>query len=492
MPKRCAVLWFRNDLRLHDNESLVEAVNDAGLILPIYIFDERLFGGRTRQFGFPKTGNHRARFIIEAVQDLRAQLRQRGADLLVRVGKPEEIIPELVQESLASWVYCNRERTQEEVLVQDRLEQKLWSIGREMRYSRGKMLYYTADLPFPVPQTPDVFTHFRKEVERYVPIREPLPIPDAIPTAKEGLDFGEIPTLEELGLAQPERDERAVSRFVGGETQALQELHYYFWESQRVATYKETRNGLIGRDYSTKFSAWLAQGCLSPKKIYAELKKFEREVVANDNTYWVFFELLWRDFFRFQAKKHGNNIFLKGGITEEADAQWREDRDLFERWATGQTGIPFIDANMREINATGFMSNRGRQNVASFLVKDLNLNWQMGAEYFESLLIDYDVASNWGNWNYVAGIGADPRENRYFNILTQAQRYDENAEYVKLWCPELANVPADRIHRPDTWTDQEQRDFGVQLGVTYPNPIIPTKKWVKKPKRDRKKSRSTY
>jgi deoxyribodipyrimidine photo-lyase len=470
----------------------VDAVNDADHILPVYVFDERVFKGKTRRFGFPKTGNHRARFILESVRDLRERLRERGADLLIRVGKPEEIIPDLVQQSLASWVYCNRERTEEEVQVQDRLEKKLWSIGREIRYARGKMLYYTADLPFPVPQTPDVFTQFRKEIERYVSIREPLPIPERIEIARDELDYGELPTLAELGKEAPSSDHRAVSDFVGGESQALRELDYYLWQTHHVATYKETRNGLLGRDYSTKFSAWLAQGCLSPKTIYAELKKFEQEVVENDSTYWVFFELLWRDFFRFQAKKHGNKIFLKGGIKEEADPGWREDRERFERWANGQTGIPFIDANMREINATGFMSNRGRQNVASFLVRDLHINWQMGAEYFESVLIDYDVTSNWGNWNYVAGVGADPRENRYFNILSQAQRYDENAAYVKAWCPELADVPAERIHRPDTWTDQDQRDFGVQLGVDYPNPIIPTKKWVKRPKRGRKRSRSMH
>ena len=159
--------------------------------------------------------------------------------------------------------------------------------------------------------------------------------------------------------------------------------------------------------------------------------------------------------------------------------QLKENQRLFDLWAAGQTGTPFIDANMRELNATGFMSNRGRQNVASYLVKDLGVSWLMGAEYFESQLIDYDVCSNYGNWNYVAGVGNDPREDRYFNIITQAKRYDENGDYVRTWLPELANLPTHKIHTPDTLTPAEQTEYGVRLGVDYPTALVATKKWMK-------------
>jgi deoxyribodipyrimidine photo-lyase len=146
--------------------------------------------------------------------------------------------------------------------------------------------------------------------------------------------------------------------------------------------------------------------------------------------------LLWRDFFRLMAKKHGNKIYWKGGLRGQPNPKLRNDRQLLKAWVDGRTGIPLIDANMREVKLTGFMSNRGRQNVASYLVHDLKVNWQMGAEYFESILIDYDVASNWCNWNYVAGVGNDPREDRYFNPVTQAKRYDPNGEYVRHWLTE--------------------------------------------------------
>ncbi len=477
MDRKRVIVWFRQDLRLHDNEALAEALSAADEVIPMYIFDERVFGSLT-QFGLPKTGKYRAKFVIESVEDLRENLRSLGSDLIVRVGKPEEEIFKVARLAKTSWVFCNRERTQEEVDVQDALERRLWSIGQEMRYSRGKMLYYTADLPFPVTHTPDVFTQFRKEVERYVPIRKPLPAPQEFPPISFQIEAGRMPVLEDFGLSDFEVDSRAVLPFKGGEREGLKRLHYYIWESRCIKQYKETRNGLIGGDYSSKFSPWLAQGCLSPKKIYDEIKKFEQEHGKNKSTYWLIFELLWRDFFRFMAKKHGNKIFLKGGPKESIDYRWQNDRQLFKLWMEGRTGVPFIDANMQEIKHTGFMSNRGRQNVASFLVNDLSVNWQMGADYFESILIDYDPCSNCGNRNYIVFLFCDPREDRYFNIISQARRYDPKGEYVKLWLPELLDVPVEKIHRPDLLSNKEQKQLRVVLGADYPKPMISTKRWA--------------
>ena len=472
--KRRAIVWFRQDLRLHDNEAIVNALRMAEEVIPVYVFDERVFKGQTR-FGFPKTGKFRTRFILESVEDLRRSLRKVGSDLLVRVGKPEWIVADLARDLKASWVLCNRERTREEVLVQDALEQKLWAIGIELLYVRGKMLYHTQDLPVPVHHTPDIFTQFRKDNEHLTPVRQPLPAPVSMPAVPAEADAGPLPGLEEFGHEPFEPDARSVLPFKGGETEGLKRLHYYFWEKDLVATYKETRNGLTGGDYSSKFSPWLAQGCLSPKMVYHELKRYEHERGANESTYWLFFELLWRDFFRLMGKKHGDHIFLKGGIQNKTQKCWKNNWEMFQLWADGNTGVPFIDANMRELRATGWMSNRGRQNVASFLVKDLKVNWQMGAEYFESQLIDYDPCSNWGNWNYVAGVGSDPREDRYFNILTQARNYDPKGDFVRLWCPELREVPLEKIHRPDLLSTGDRQNFGVN---GYPRPVVRIEKWA--------------
>ncbi len=473
--KRRAIVWFRQDLRLHDNEAITTALRMADEVIPVYVFDERVFMGKTR-FGFPKTGKFRAKFILESVADLRQNLRRMGSDLLVRVGKPEYIVSELAQQLKVSWVLCNRERTHEEELVQDALERKLWSFGVELLYTRGKMLYHTQDLPVPVHHTPDIFTQFRKENEHITPIRAPFPTPTALPPLPAGLETGALPTLTDFGHEPFEPDPRAVLPFKGGETEGLARLRHYLWETDAVARYKETRNGLIGPNYSSKFSPWLAAGCLSPKFIYHELKRYEHERVSNESTYWLFFELLWRDFFRLMGKKYRNRIFLKGGPQNKPMPHLKNDWEKFQLWAEGRTGVPFIDANMRELNATGWMSNRGRQNVASFLVRDLKVNWQMGAEYFESLLLDYDPCSNWGNWNYVAGVGSDPREDRYFNILTQARHYDPDGDYVRLWCPELRQVPREKVHRPDLLNASER----LQLGVNgYPKAVVRIEKWAR-------------
>ncbi|MCB0564230.1 MAG: DASH family cryptochrome [Phaeodactylibacter sp.] len=477
MYTKRAVLWFRLDLRLHDNEALQEALNSADEVIPVFVFDERTFMGRTHSFGFPKTGKYRAKFILESVRELRQSLRERGSDLIIRVGKPEEEVFEIAQKARANWVFCNRERTHEEVKVQDALEKNLWSVGQEMRYSRGKLLYYTSDLPFPIQHTPDNFTQFRKEIERYVPVRGPLPTPDALPSITVALELGALPALSELGHEEFEPGPKGSFAFQGGELEGLRRLNYYLWEEGLIDDFKESRDGLIGGDYSTKLSPWLAQGCLSPKMVYYELRKYEEQYGKNKSAYELFYHLMLRDFFRFMAKKYCNQIFFKTGPQNNVGLRWSNDRSLLEQWAEGRTGVPFIDANMREISQTGYMSSRGRQNVASFLVNDLGVNWQMGAEYFESLLIDYDVASNWGNWNYMAGVGSDSRDPRYLNIISQAKTYDPKGEYVKLWLPELQGLPPEKIHQPDQLSFSEQEELHLRIGDDYPRAVVSTNKW---------------
>jgi deoxyribodipyrimidine photo-lyase len=477
MKRKRVIVWFRQDLRLHDNEALTDALKSGEEVIPVYVFDERVFKEKSR-FGFRKTEKFRARFIIESVIDLRKSLRSLGSDLIVRTGKPEEEILKIARKSKSSWTFCNRERTQEEVDVQDALEENLWTIGQEIIYSRGKMLYYTQDLPFPVTHCPDSFTNFRKEVERIVQIRKPLPKPSEKfnPLTFE-IKIGEIPTLEDLGYENFSVESNENFNFKGGETEGLRRLQNYLWEKQSINTYDDSRNELTGEDCSSKFSAWLSQGCLSPKMIYHELKKFETENGSSKSTYRMYFSLLRRDFFRLIGKKYNNCIFQKGGTVKQANPDWKNDYHLLNLWIEGRTGVPFVDANMREIKNTGYMSMRGRKCVARFLIKDLFVNWQMGAEYFESLLIDYDPCSNWGNWNYVAGIGSDPRDQRHFNIITQARRYDPLGLYVKKWLPELTDVPENKIHLPDTMSSEEQIACQVRIGENYPKAMISSSKW---------------
>jgi deoxyribodipyrimidine photo-lyase len=328
-----------------------------------------------------------------------------------------------------------------------------------LKHFIGHTLYHKEDLPFPINNIPDVFTSFRKKVERDGSVRtcHETPVNMSFP---ENLESSAIPALKELGFDENQAaDCRSVMQFHGGETDALKRMQDYFWGTNAVQSYKQTRNGLLGSDYSSKFSAWIAMGCLSPREVYWEIKKYEQVHGSSDSTYSLYLELLWRDYFRFMLKKYGNKFFQKTGLKGLAPEECEDQLQLFELWKNAETGIPFVDANMQELNSTGFMSNRGRQNVASFLVKDLKVNWMWGAAYFEEKLIDYCPANNWGNWAYIAGVGNDPKEYRYFNVLKQAIDYDPNGDYVRLWIPELGKVPGSCAHQPWNLSPEEQSDY---------------------------------
>ncbi len=473
MDKRKGIIWFRQDLRLHDNEALTEAIKYCESVIPVYVFDERVFSGMTKS-GFPKTNKYRLKFILESIKDLRNSLQNLGSNLIIRIGKPEVEILKIARKCKTSWVFCNRERTHEEEAVQDALEKNLWSVGQEIRFSRGKMLYYTADLPFPITHTPDIFSHFRKEVERFVKIRAPLPSPhESISQIPENLDIGKLPDLETFGYLDFEYDKRVAYHFKGGESEALKRLDIYFKSPEnQPLEYKNSKNSLFHTVGSTKLSPWLAQGCLSPKLIYQKLLEFEANFGKDKSTTDLFHELMYRDFLRFMGKKHGNNIFRRGGIIEKPNNAWKNDMTIFQIWKDGRTGIPFVDAIMKELNLTGYISNIGRRNAASFLVNNLNINWQIGAEYFESLLIDYDPCSNWVNWNLIAGIGDDHKEDRKINVLSQAKKFDPHGEYVKTWLPELKDLPNDKIHKLNELSDEDQNTLNFKPGYDYPKAMV--------------------
>jgi deoxyribodipyrimidine photo-lyase len=424
-----AIVWFKTDLRLHDNETLVKAIAQNDQIIPVYCFDDSHFEQTT--YGFKKTGNYRAQFLLEAVADLENNLRALGSGLIVLKGKPEVEIPKIVKEYKAHKVFAKREVAYEEKQTDTLVQTELFKVKCEYETFSTSTLYHAQDLPFSIKDIPDVFSNFRKKVEKDAAIRTVFEKPKSISSPE--LSAAQLPTLEELGLSFSEIDKRAAISFLGGESAALKRMNHYFTETKAVSQYKETRNGLIGADYSSKFSPWLALGCLSPREIYFELKKYETQFGANDSTYWLVIELLWRDYFRFMMKKYSNKFFQQSGIQDKGISINKHNIQQLQSWIDGTTGVDFVDANMLELQLTGFMSNRGRQNVASYLCNDLKLDWRYGAAYFEQQLIDYDVCSNWGNWAYLAGVGNDPRGNRYFNIDKQAQDYDKDKSYRKLW-----------------------------------------------------------
>ena len=421
------LVWFRNDLRVGDNEVLSQASNSGNRVIGIYCLEPRNF--EMTKFGFRKTEKYRAKFLLETLRDLKTRLERLNIDLFIYQKNAEDIIPSICKEFNVTEIYLQKEWTQEEVKTEARVKAKI-SGSVSWRSFYNQFLYHPEDINFQISNTPQVFTVFRKKLEKYIPIREEHETMK-LPTVNRVENKTDVPSLQDLGFENFESPRQSAFPFLGGENEALKRLDHYFFKTKKLGFYKKTRNGLVGLDYSSKFSPWLANGSISARTIYWKVKEFEADFYKNQSTYWLIFELIWRDYFKYISLKHGNQIFKLEGILKK-DYEWSINQQQIDRWIDGETYSDFVNANMIELKETGWMSNRGRQNVASYFAKELELDWRIGAAYFESLLLDYDVHSNYGNWMYVAGVGNDPRD-RKFNVDLQAERYDSDGKFRKLW-----------------------------------------------------------
>lgn len=389
------------------------------------------------------------------------------------------------------------------------------------------------DVPTPIDEIPDVFTTYRKSIEplRSRPratLRRPEkgqlpPMVDAshipaqhgpftMPTKYEELEDSLLSPVREFLPDMPSRPDGAESAhpFQGGETAANERLRHLIKEGF-MHSYKETRNGLVGSAYSTKLSGFLAQGCITARQVHHELVKYEDGTDPdyehakgfnegeNEGTSAVRFELLWRDYMRLCTKKFRHRLFRVEGFRsyeseDGADAsakkqKWRSaDKDdalpdqkptpeevaeIIRRFNAGTTGMGLIDASQRELIHTGYTSNRARQNVASFLAKHLGIDWRYGAEWYEMLLVDYDVSSNWANWQYVAGVGNDPRgEARIFNPVKQAFEYDKEGAYVRTWVPEVRPLERqENVFQVSTTPEDELEAAGLKGNIMVTDPV---------------------
>ena len=278
------IIWYRHDLRTTDHEPLSEGSKD-GEALGIYCFDPRHFADIS--YGFPKTDAIRAQFLIESVTELRDRLRKLGSELIVRLGKPEEVLPDVVSCSGADQLFYHGDVAPEETDVQKAVEDNI-SVPTQKFW--GNAMYHRDDLPFDLLTIPDVYTQFRKKVEKKSTVRSPVSSPETLNWADDSeVEPGEIPNLSDLGLTEQKIDDRSVIQFKGGESEAWNRLNHYFYDADELRNYKYTRNGLLGADYSSKFSAWLAHGCISARSIHSEVKKYEDEIHENVSTYWMKF-----------------------------------------------------------------------------------------------------------------------------------------------------------------------------------------------------------
>jgi len=543
------VYLLRRDLRVSDNPIFhhLATTKDHGFthVLPIYVFPHHQIeiGGLLKDgeqspypqalsqvAGFWRCGSHRAKFIAQSVWDVKKTLESLGSTLVIRAGKTADVLDNVIkslgeQGQQVSDVWMTAEKSSEEIKEEEEVNAvckkngadfKLWADEKYFVDDRDTGLEKPSDLP-------DVFTSYRKNQE---PLRERprpvlrLPEKGALPGVPESIPPQSHPFVEATGLddleqrllsplssmlseppAYPEGAESA-HPLKGGETNAHDRLRYLI-TSGGMTSYKETRNGLVGLDFSTKLSAYLSLGCISARQVHKELKDLEDGTNAdyasangygegeNEGTKGVRFELLWRDYMRLCTRKFGSRLFRLSGFRQDQsyNKKWKSPRKnaarqdqspapeevnrVLQRFLEGTTGQGLIDASQRELFHTGYTSNRARQNVASFLAKHMSIDWRYGAEWYEMHLVDYDVSSNWSNWQYVAGIGNDPRgDARIFNPVKQAFDYDKEGEYVKTWVPEVRDLESlENIFQPCTAKQADLERIGLAEHKMVTDPI---------------------
>jgi deoxyribodipyrimidine photo-lyase len=433
------IYWLRHDLRLHDNPVLAALPAATAALLPVYCIDPDYFGP-VAYLGLPKVGPHRLAFLLASLADLQASYARLGSGVHFVVGRPAEVLPALARQLGAQAVWASAEHTTEEATAATALAAALGP-AVPLRLFETRTLLDPAALPIALRDLPFSFSKFRFGVADKMTVRPPRPVPAQLPPLPVGFAPAPLPNDELIAarLGQPSLlrvrpDLRtALPTQGGGETAALARLHDYAVARHLIGRYYDTRNQLLGEAFSTKFSAWLANGSLSPRQVWAAIDAYDQaHGPRSKGAMQLRLELLWRDYFLLLAQKAGPDFFRWRGLRGQQPKPIQPDRTVFDAWALGRTGNAFVDANMRELEATGFMSNRGRQNVASYLIHDLHQDWRWGAAWFEHQLIDHDPALNWGNWKYLAGTGTDVRDTA-FDVAQQARRYDPQGKYVRTW-----------------------------------------------------------
>jgi cryptochrome len=431
MSSAAVLFRSRSDLRLHDQPALQAALGmGCRRLLPVFCMPEV---AEATPGGLERVGPHRRAFLADTLRDLGGRLAGLGNPLRVCRAPAAQALPALTRAAGADTVVCEEiAAPQQEVQVA-----ALRSAGLGVQAVWQGRLLHPADLPWPTAGLSQVFITFGQTVERAsIAPAYPLPAPDVPPVALQaaGAAAGLGGWLNEAA-GRGGQDPRSSFRYGnaacrGGETAALSHWAQYL-ERRLPHSYKATRNGLAWVDRSSKLSPWLAAGAISPQRAMADLKAFEREHRANNGRYWLWFELQGRDYFRLMHLQHGEQLHRARGLSTAPLAQ--HDAQGFERWRHGCTGERQVDASMRELAATGYLSNRLRQVAASYLIHDLEGDWRAGAAWFESQLVDHDVYRNQGNWLYIAGRGTDPRGGRRFDPAQQARVHDPDGRYRRLW-----------------------------------------------------------
>ncbi len=446
-----AIMWFRRDLRLRDLPALAAAAR-AERTVPVFVIDERLITkGR-----FPCPA--RCEFMLGSLRELDASLRERGGRLAIRSGRPEREIPKLAGELSASEVHFTRDATPWSRRRDARVIEALSGMGVQSLPREGacvvddpSKILTGQGKPYTV-FTPFARTWMREERRRVLAAPRSLTLPST-------LRVGRLPRLSELGL---ELDHEPV--FEPGEAAGRRAMASFLRSG--IERYEERRDRPSGG--SSRLSPYLRWGCVSALEL--DTKASERsgqgaEAYRN--------ELAWRDFYA-MVLMHFPQVVRHEYQERYRELPWKRRSRKFELWQRGETGYPLVDAGMRQLLAEGWMHNRVRMVVGSFLTKDLHMDWRHGERHFMEQLVDGDMAANNGGWQWIASVGTDakPYFQRLFNPTRQQERFDPEGDYVRRWVPELADVPSDLLSEPWTMSEEQQREAGCVIGRDYPEPIV--------------------
>lgn len=416
------VYWLTRDLRLDDNPALHEAARESPLVC-VFMIDPRWF--EPGPFGWTPMGPHRWAFVWRSLRLLEAQLQARGQQLIIRRERPEVGLPALLDALGARRLVASRPTGFNEMGQWQAIETAVPGVRCDL--VETLTLFDETDLAFRLDALPETFSAFRRSIEKpgLRPAR-PLHTPDTLPETVTGQALDQRPEGSVADLSG--------TPFSGGEVSGADHLARYIWQDQHILTYKRTRNALDDWSSSSKLSPWLSVGALSARRIAAEIDRFETEVERNESTYWLYFELLWREYFQWYGRHRGRGLFLSpanqgqgGGSTDAHD---------FRRWLTDPSTHALVRAGAVQLESTGYLSNRMRQILASACLHEGHFDWRLAAAWFEHWLVDYDVASNYGNWQYIAGVGADPRGGRVFSLDKQARQFDADGTYRQRWLSE--------------------------------------------------------
>ena len=443
------ILWFTRDLRLHDHPALRAALDRCERVVCVFCLDDRLLGGRN-------ASGPRTQFMLECLAELRERLE---GSLVMRQGPPERELVELAREVDAGEVHFTADSGPFARRRMTRVWRALEEAGVEPCAHPG--LHAIDDLTAAATQKGKPYTVFSPFYRSWLkmPRREVLDRPRSLPALPPGVRKGRIPTLAELGMEQEVEEPMP-----GGEVAARERLSRFI--SAGVGEYTDNHDAL-GRDKTSRLSPYLHFGCISPREIEERLPRGKGPDAFRR-------QLCWRDFYHHVLRHFPDNAKAEFQERYRGQISWNEDEQHFRAWCDGQTGYPLVDAGMRQLRREGFMHNRARLVVGSFLTKDLGIDWRAGERWFMRLLLDGDEANNNGNWQWIASVGVDPQPlfRRIYNPARHMERFDPEGDYVRRYVPELGPVPDRWLREPWTMPEEIQNDCGCVIGRDYPEPIV--------------------